>query len=490
MRGREGGREGRREAGGDRLTPVFTRTSVSHTTPHHTTPRSVLILANSLSNLISSNSSNVNISTNFSPALSNLVQLNLLNHVAGMPAKTYETPKLLVTANKFLAGRLALKEGMNGSFASGHNNGTARVSWGHPGGRFGSWGEGTVSVSLAEIDGRLLALSEEGGGGGGAASGNGDELISNIVTVSVYGDEDEDEGGNTDNDNDNDNDNYNDNQKFTLRIPISAKSQYNNATTSLYFNSTKNMWMGGEREVTCAVNNDGEWEMREKCEVENVDLDGGFVDCKCGRGAVKYTRSRSQRRKLQDDSSSGDENQQNSLVHELGHALTRASIVLTAPLLYADLEKNVFILSFLGAIYLFYFFVTGKAIIQDQWNVYQRHNELVKSTFVHKAVEAMRENFIRLELAQKPSVLDVKPNSFDERDTGVFSSNDNFFSEKRGLDAFVNRTLDKNRFEKQISKHFLSRGSDMSSFDAAGELHSVSARLVTDHGYINYTTET
>ena len=136
----------------------------------------------------------------------------------------------------------------------------------------------------------------------------------------------------------------------------------------------------------------------DQCVVASIDLlKENVVSCVCPPKTfsfVQTTRRREGGRRASDESN-------DDYLHEISHAFLRASVVLSSPLEVGDIEKNAIVISILGAIYFFYVFVAVKAIFQDRHHRHQRHMLLLKSEFVGKAVRAMRENFVRLELSHR-----------------------------------------------------------------------------------------
>ncbi|GMI27446.1 hypothetical protein TeGR_g8763, partial [Tetraparma gracilis] len=214
------------------------------------------------------------------------------------------------------------------------------------------------------------------------------------------------------------------------------------------------------------------------------DVDGcevlGFTEreitCRClnftyGRGAPGSRRLES----------AGDW----SLIDDIGGAFLRASAVLSAPITLEHLEEQLIILTLLGGIYIFYMMVMLRAVVKDRWNVAARHKELLESEFVEKAIRAMRENFLRIELANKNDVidpnhvgLDVAAGELDRNSSSgsMLSLSPRSMAAKTmastvrggqeslaGLDAFTNRRL--TRQQLNMSQKYLSRGSTSESFD-------------------------
>jgi len=207
------------------------------------------------------------------------------------------------------------------------------------------------------------------------------------------------------------------------------------------------------------------------CSVTSVDLQGGFARCLCPPDSLTLGPG-SIRRRL---SNEGD----GSYFHEITHAFLRASVVLSTPATEEHFTENIIVVSILAAIYGLYLFVVIKAIIQDKFNAYQRHKVLVRSEFVGRAIRAMRENFVRLELSHKSSVLEstAKGNrdgkgvdriSSTSVSSGVRLSFESF-ALSRGLDAFSN--VKKLAARGKLNERLLSKGSDLASFDEADDEH-------------------
>jgi hypothetical protein len=157
--------------------------------------------------------------------------------------------------------------------------------------------------------------------------------------------------------------------------------------------------------------------------------------------------------------------------------------VLSAPITLEHLEEQLIILTLLGCIYIFYMMVMTRAVVKDRWNVAARHKELLESEFVEKAIRAMRENFLRIELANKNDVidpnhvgLDVTAGELDRNSSSgsMLSLSPRSMAAKTmastvrggqeslaGLDAFTNRRL--TRQQLNMSQKYLSRGSTSES---------------------------
>ena len=236
----------------------------------------------------------------------------------------------------------------------------------------------------------------------------------------------------------------------------------------------------------CAVElSPGDWDT-EGC--EKVALTGESIVCRCSAPWVNQI----ERRVLVGNESSGEggDSSEDSVLADIGDAFFRAGAVLMAPVTLKLLEQQMAILIVLGAIYCLYFVVLTRALVSDRLNVKARHEELLESEFVEKAIRAMRENFLRIELANKNDVID--PNHVGLSPMERMSSQTSNVStgnsrplvnaspratarttasltqglqggESAGLDAFTNRRLTKQM--RKASETFLNRGSSANSFD-------------------------
>ncbi|GMH78337.1 hypothetical protein TL16_g07763 [Triparma laevis f. inornata] len=193
------------------------------------------------------------------------------------------------------------------------------------------------------------------------------------------------------------------------------------------------------------------------CEVKSTT--NTTVTCHCPESAIYKPVSLQNRRRADSD----------NLFHDIGDAFIRAGYVLIEPNDFTTLDQQLGILVVLGAIYLFYSYVTLRAYIRDRMNVKERHEQLLKSHFVEKAVRAMRENFLRIELSHKNSIVggELERQSSSAEPGGInFSSSGG--KTVQGLDVFTNRRPhNKVVFERNsgLSKKFLARTSSLSSFD-------------------------
>ena len=176
------------------------------------------------------------------------------------------------------------------------------------------------------------------------------------------------------------------------------------------------------------------------------------VICHCPESAIYKP---SQRRQLASD----------NLFYDVGDAFIRAGYVLIEPNDFSTLDQQMGILFVLGGIYVFYTYVTLRASLRDRRNVKERHEQLLKSQFVEKAVRAMKENFLRIELSHKDSVIggEMERTSSSLEPGGInFSSSGG--KTVHGLDVFTNRRVNHRVAERNdgMSQRFLSRQSSLS----------------------------
>eukprot|EP00520_Triparma_pacifica_P008787 CAMPEP_0118636156 /NCGR_PEP_ID=MMETSP0785-20121206/2462_1 /TAXON_ID=91992 /ORGANISM="Bolidomonas pacifica, Strain CCMP 1866" /LENGTH=2563 /DNA_ID=CAMNT_0006527243 /DNA_START=9 /DNA_END=7697 /DNA_ORIENTATION=- len=230
-----------------------------------------------------------------------------------------------------------------------------------------------------------------------------------------------------------------------IEIPISAGA----VDPEEDLNNTKSgcdVFVGGVwRDDLCVVKEGNGTTVREA-------LDSGRVVCVCKRDAVEMGGKEGGRRLSLDD----------NLFVDIGNAFVRAGWVLRENNSFDNLSQQLGILIVLGSIYVIYIYVILRSQINDWKNVKERHKELLKTDFVEKAIRAMRENFVRIQLSHKDSVVGELERMSSE---GPFGSSDEGKT-TGGLDAFTNR-MPRSVSEKHrlMSQNLLRRNSSLSSID-------------------------
>ena len=213
----------------------------------------------------------------------------------------------------------------------------------------------------------------------------------------------------------------------------------------------------------CAVETTaGDWDS-DSCNV--LDVGANSITCHCNT----FSRAASGgRRSLEGNATDGEDGKvaDGSLVSDIGDAFFRAGAILGSPIALGDFREQLAILMVLLGIYSFYAVTVLNALYKDRKNVADRHQVLAKGEFVQKAIRAMRENFLRLELANKDDVID--PDGVrEERASTSWSHQDTEVNSNGGLDAFTTRRLSPQM--RMVNEKFLTRGSSAKSFDEVGD---------------------
>ena len=216
--------------------------------------------------------------------------------------------------------------------------------------------------------------------------------------------------------------------------------------------------------VGCEVHVGGVWR-DDLCHVKENEnatyaIAAGRVVCVCRKEALQVGGQTSTRmmRLLED---AEDDN----IMLDIGNAFVRAGVVLLSNNNFDSLHQQLGILIVLGCIYVLYVYVILRSQIMDWKNVKERHTELLKTDFVEKAIRAMRENFVRIQLSHKDSVVGSDLQRLSSGD--VFHDFADEGKTTGGLDAFTNRHNMSRESEKQkmMSQNLLKRHSSLSSFD-------------------------
>jgi len=324
-------------------------------------------------------------------------------YAPGMDAKVIEKGQVTVTANSYTVGDDNEVDGGGGT------------RWKFKGATGGE-GEGLKDVFRASG----MNVGREAWG-----SWSTGVLVSNIVSLAVWEPESGGlgwEGG------------------IEIEIPIGGGGNLGEV-----FNATKvkngcEVFVGGKWKADlCAVKGNQS--------VEEA-LERGSVVCTCSKDAMDFGGGR---RFLHED---------DDIFVDIGNAFIRAGWVLLEKNSFENLTQQMGILIVLGTIYVIYFYVILRSQIKDWKNVKMRHKELLKTDFVEKAIRAMRENFVRIQLSHKDSVIGdlQRISSF-----GEMQQSEDGGKTTGGLEAFTNRsTAYSNKKNRLMSDNLLNRKSSLS----------------------------